>query len=187
MMLADLQRAMDAWPDVDATVGDVMRDRARFIGMSRTAVDRGVFFVIGHALFHPMALHSARRELLSFDSAIAAARESWRERWALASEAQRASIERLRIHPPSLFETLEDPYRVLTPLGTYTLSASAREIARASPHKRYADHRTLPPRTSRHALGAGCASGRSIFRPTARVQIGRGRICRLQSRCEQKG
>jgi hypothetical protein len=127
--LADLQHAMDAWPDADATVADVMRDRARFIEMSRTPVYPGVVFVIGHAVFHPFALHNARRELLSFDSAIAAAHGSWRDRWALAIDAQRASIQRFRIHPPSLFEKIEDPYTVLTPLSTYTLTASAKEIA----------------------------------------------------------
>jgi hypothetical protein len=128
-VLADLQHAMDAWPDVDATVGDVMRDRARFIGMSQTPVYPGVSFVIGHTVFHPFALHSARRELLAFDSAVAAAHESWRDRWGLALGAQRASIQRLRTHPPSLFEKLADPYTVLTPFSAYTLTASAYEIA----------------------------------------------------------
>jgi len=84
---------------------------------------------IGHALFHPFALRSARRGLLGFDAAAAAAHGSWPDRWAVADEAQRASLQRFHTHPPTLLDKVTDPYTILTPFSIYTLSAAARQVA----------------------------------------------------------
>lgn len=127
--LADLQRAMASWPDEDNTVGDMMRDRARLLELSGTAMYPGVVYAIGRVFFHPFALRSKRRAIDRFVPAIAFMQRPWSERWPTIAEAQRARAQRWQQHPPSTLDRLENPFELVTPESSYLLTSAAREIA----------------------------------------------------------
>lgn len=127
--VGSLQHALESWPDVDLTAGDMMRDRARFIEMSRTPFYPGLVFTVGRVVLHPFLLRSERRALHSFEGAIEVAQRPWPDRWTALVKAQHSLLERLRQHPPTLLDRLEDPYGAIVPFSQYLLWQSAHELA----------------------------------------------------------
>jgi hypothetical protein len=127
--LAAVQQALESWPDADGTAGDLMRDRARLIQMSRLPIYPGVMFMVGRVVLHPWALRSARRAVDRFATAIAVARQRWADRWGFFAEQQRVRLQRRQRQRPALIGNLQDPFEPFTPYNPYVLAASAYEIA----------------------------------------------------------